>query len=54
MQKYKAIPNGYMTVGQLAKRIGITVRALQYYDKESILIPSAESEGGADFTRTRI
>ncbi len=46
MENYKAIPNGYMTVGQLAKRMGTTVRTLQYYDKEGVLIPSAESEGG--------
>lgn len=46
MQKDKAIPNGYMTVGQLAKKMGTTVRTLQYYDKEGVLIPSAESEGG--------
>ena len=46
MEKYRAIPNGYMTVGELAKRMGTTVRTLQYYDKENLLKPSAESEGG--------
>ena len=35
-----------MTVGQLAKKIGITIRTLQYYDKERLAFPSAESEGG--------
>jgi DNA-binding transcriptional MerR regulator len=35
-----------MRVGELAKRAGITVRTLQYYDKEGLLSPSAESEGG--------
>lgn len=46
MEKRKAIPQGYMTVGEIAKKIGVTVRTLQYYDKEGLLSPSAESEGG--------
>ena len=46
MDKYKAIPQGYMTVGEIAKKMGVTVRTLQYYDKEGILTPSSESEGG--------
>ncbi|MCL2188179.1 MAG: MerR family transcriptional regulator [Defluviitaleaceae bacterium] len=36
----------HMKVGELAKRMNITVRTLQYYDKEGLLTPSAESEGG--------
>lgn len=35
-----------MTVGELAKKMGTTVRTLQYYDKEGLLKPSALSEGG--------
>ena len=46
MSKYRAIPDGYMTVGEVAKKVGTTVRTLQYYDKEGLLSPSAESEGG--------
>ena len=46
MGKYRAIPQGYMTVGELAKRMNVTVRTLQYYDKEGVLCPSAQSEGG--------
>lgn len=46
MEKYKAIPEGYMTVGELAKKMGVTVRTLQYYDKEGLLSPSLISEGG--------
>lgn len=46
MAKYRAIPDGYMTVGEAAKKMGITVRTLQYYDKEGLLSPSAESAGG--------
>lgn len=46
MEKHRAIPQGYMTVGEVAKKMGVTVRTLQYYDKEGLLAPSAESEGG--------
>ena len=46
MAKHRAIPLGSMTVGEVAKRMGVTVRTLQYYDKEGLLSPSAESEGG--------
>lgn len=46
MAKYRAIPDGYMTVGEAAKKMGLTVRTLQFYDKEGLLSPSAESEGG--------
>ena len=46
MVKYRAIPEGYMTVGEAAKKMGVSVRTLQYYDKEGIVSPSAQSEGG--------
>jgi len=46
MTKYRAIPPGFMTVGEIAKKMGVTIRTLQYYDKEGLLTPSAESEGG--------
>jgi len=46
MIKNKAIPEGYMTVGEVAKKMKTTVRTLQYYDKEDVLKPSGESEGG--------
>jgi len=35
-----------MTVGTLAKKMGITVRTLHHYDKSGLLSPSGESEGG--------
>jgi DNA-binding transcriptional MerR regulator len=35
-----------MKVGELARAAGVTVRTLQYYDKEGLLTPSAESDGG--------
>ena len=46
MEKHRAIPQGYMTIGEVAKKMKSTVRTLQYYDKEGVLSPSAESEGG--------
>ncbi|MDE6128649.1 MAG: MerR family transcriptional regulator, partial [Lachnospiraceae bacterium] len=46
MEKHRAIPEGYMTVGEAAKKMGVTVRTLQYYDRENLLCPSAASEGG--------
>lgn len=46
MEKCRAIPEGYMTVGEAAKRMNVTVRTLQHYDKEGLLSPSAVSEGG--------
>lgn len=46
MAKYRAIPEGFMTVGEVAKKMGVTVRTLQYYDREGLLSPTAESEGG--------
>ena len=46
MEKYKSVPQGYVTVGEVAKKMGITVRTLQYYDKEGLLSPSAKTEGG--------
>ena len=46
MEKYRAIPQGYMTVGEVAKKMDVTVRTLQYYDREGLLSPSSVSEGG--------
>lgn len=42
----KAIPEGYMTVGEVAQKMDVTVRTLQHYDREGLLSPSAVSEGG--------
>ena len=36
----------FLTVGELARLMGTTVRTLQYYDQEGLLKPSAKSEGG--------
>jgi len=35
-----------MTVGEVAKKMDVTVRTLQHYDREGLLSPSAMSEGG--------
>ena len=34
------------TTGELARRCGVTVRTVQYYDARGILVPSELSEGG--------
>lgn len=36
----------FFTVGELARKCGVTVRTLQYYDKSGLLGPSGYSEGG--------
>lgn len=46
MENQRAIPQGYMTTGEVAKRMGVTVRTLQHYDREGLLAPSCISEGG--------
>ena len=46
MNKHKIIPQGYMTVGEVAKKMDVTVRTLQHYDREGLLSPSSMSEGG--------
>lgn len=34
------------TVGELAKKCGVTVRTLQFYDRKGLLTPSRHSDGG--------
>jgi len=46
MENYRAIPDGFMRIGEIAKKADVSVRTLQYYDKEGLLSPSAQSEGG--------
>ncbi|MEG0176601.1 MerR family transcriptional regulator [Anaerorhabdus sp.] len=36
----------YLTIGEVAKKMNVTVRTLQYYDTEGLLKPSMLSEGG--------
>lgn len=36
----------FLTIGEVAKQMGVTVRTLQYYNKEQLLNPSKLSEGG--------
>lgn len=35
-----------ISIGEMADRMGITVRTLQYYDKQGLLVPSATTAGG--------
>lgn len=32
----------YLTVGELARKVGVTVRTIQYYDQQGLLSPSAK------------
>lgn len=41
MPNNRAVPQGYMTVGEVAKKMGVTIRTLQYYDRAALLSPSA-------------
>lgn len=34
--------SGYMSVGELAELVGVTVRSIQYYDQQGILSPTAK------------
>ena len=36
------LEEGYMTVGELADKVGVTVRTIQYYDQTELLKPSAK------------
>ncbi|MBQ6453270.1 MAG: MerR family transcriptional regulator [Coriobacteriales bacterium] len=39
----KNVPDqDYLTVGQLARKVGSTVRSIQYYDQQGLLAPSAK------------
>jgi DNA-binding transcriptional MerR regulator len=35
-----------MKIAELAKRTGITIRALRHYDEIGLLVPSVRSESG--------
>ncbi len=35
-----------MTIGRLARRVGITPRAVRYYERIGLLIPSARTDSG--------
>lgn len=51
----RALPDGFMTVGKLAERMGVTVRTLQYYDREGTAFSHGrKAEAGEDCTRIRI
>lgn len=38
-----------ITIGAMAKKLDVTVRTLQYYDKEGLMTPSATTAGGRRF-----
>ena len=43
----RMIPQGYITIGEVAREICVT----QYYDRKNLQSPSSESEGGHRLSR---
>ena len=54
MEKQRAVPKGFMTVGEVAKKMNVTVRTVQHYDREGLLSPSSISEEGRRIYTDRI
>lgn len=46
MAKNKEVEKDYMSIGEVAKKMNVTVRTLQYYDREGVLSPTSLSDGG--------
>lgn len=46
METDRTNTHGYINIGEVAKIMKVNVRTLQYYNKEGVLKPTAESEGG--------
>lgn len=44
----------YMTVGELADKVGVTVRTIQYYDQADLLKPSAKVAAINGFTPAKM
>ncbi|MFR8009186.1 MAG: MerR family DNA-binding transcriptional regulator, partial [Gordonibacter urolithinfaciens] len=42
MRSSRMTDQRYLTVGELARRVGVTVRTIQYYDQQGLLSPSAK------------
>lgn len=42
-----------ISIGELAKQLGVTIRTLQYYDQQGILKPTALTTGGRRFYTTK-
>ena len=38
--------NNFLTIGQLAQRLGVRTSALRYYEQEGLLIPAGRSQSG--------
>ena len=39
-------PPGRMQIGEVAERIGLSLRTIRYYEEVGLAVPSARSEGG--------
>ena len=53
-------PAGHMQIGEVAERIGLSLRTIRYYEEVGLAVPSARSDGGfrlyvnADVERLRV
>lgn len=45
--------DNYLTIGELAQKMDVTVRTLQYYDRRGLLKPTAISKGGRRLYSTK-
>ncbi|MDO7977905.1 MerR family transcriptional regulator [Oceanotoga teriensis] len=54
MEKHRIIPKEYMTVSEIAKKMRVTVRTLQYYDKEGFFLHLLKVMEDAGYILTRI
>lgn len=39
-------PRDLMQIGEVAERIGLSIRTIRYYEEVDLVVPSARSEGG--------
>lgn len=46
MDRMNAPPASHLTVGEAARRLGVTVRTLHHYDALGVVVPSGRSEAG--------
>ena len=48
--EHSEVPHKYMTVGEVAKKMGVSVRTLQYYDRADAR--KMQPKWGAELPRT--
>src|SRR5687768_16766316 len=43
-----------MRIGELARRTGVSVRALRYYEEQGLLVPTRATNGYRDYTESAV